>query len=111
MYFSSMWGSPNVRSVVYSGLRESCNFCVVDERRVRMLKIQIPMLCARNFVMCACVIHGWRFKFCKIDANRCSAGLLDRLRPRGPQLIFLDADFSSLSISCGLYVLYKAARG
>ena len=40
----------------------------------------------------------------------CSAGLLDRLRPRGPQLIFLDADFSSLSISCGLYVLYKAAR-
>ena len=42
-----------------------------------------------------------------------SAGLLDRdhIRPRGPQLIFLDADFSSLSISCGLYVLYKAARG
>ena len=30
--------------------------------------------------------------------------------PRGPQLIFLDVDLSSLSISCGLYVLYKAAR-
>ena len=39
----------------------------------------------------------------------CSVGLLD-LRPRGPQLIFHDADFSSLYISCGLYVLYKAAR-
>ena len=59
--------------IQYSGLRESCNFCVVDKRSVRMLKIQIPMLCGRNFVLYACVVHGWRFKFCNIDANRCSA--------------------------------------
>ena len=57
----------------FSGLRESCNFCVIDERSVRMLKIQIPMLWGRNFVLYACVVHSWRFKFCKIDANRCNS--------------------------------------
>ena len=49
---------PSVQQFV----RESCNFCVVDERSVRMLKIQIPTLCGRNFVLYACVLHGWRFK-------------------------------------------------
>ena len=28
--------------------------------------------CGRNFVSYACVILGWRFKFCKDDANRCT---------------------------------------
>ena len=66
-------------------------------------------------------VKSWnQFRNLKISKSRTGlysvadpSGLLDRdhIRPRGPQLIFLDADFSSLSISCGLYVLYKAARG
>ena len=42
--------------------------CSTNKVCMRMLKIQIPMLCGRTFVLYACFVHGWRFKFCKIDA-------------------------------------------
>ena len=51
-----------------------------NELSVRMLKIQIPMLCGQNFVLYACVVHSWRFKFCKIDANRCIATKLKMVK-------------------------------
>jgi hypothetical protein len=47
-------------------------FCVVDKQSVHMLKNSNPMLHYWIFGLYACVVHDWRFQFCKSDANRCS---------------------------------------